>query len=232
MDVENRHKNAKKHLFSMWLHHCITQNGWLVSAAKREKCRWKHFFLTCSVFAADEEVGGRTRPSQPNNEWNENGMNRTASVKSILRMPVRPYDIEHRGDKAGGCRIALRSVAIVTATSATSRTAALVAAATAGRVSAAATATGPKTAVFGLVDLDGAAIQFRAIHFVNGACRVFVVRKGYEPESPRPARFAVSYYFRLGHLAKPRECAVQTLICRIPTQSTHKQFFRHPFRNS
>ena len=216
----------------MWLHHCITQNGWLVSAAKREKCRWKHFFLTCSVFAADEEVGGRTRPSQPNNEWNENGMNRTASVKSILRMPVRPYDIEHRGDKAGGCRIALRSVAIVTATSATSRTAALVAAATAGRVSAAATATGPKTAVFGLVDLDGAAIQFRAIHFVNGACRVFVVRKGYEPESPRPARFAVSYYFRLGHLAKPRECAVQTLICRIPTQSTHKQFFRHPFRNS
>ena len=63
VEVQNGRKNAKGPLFSTWSHDCLTlYGGWAGGGAWRNAAG-STFFLTCSVFAADEEVGGRTSKS-------------------------------------------------------------------------------------------------------------------------------------------------------------------------
>ena len=118
------------------------------------------------------------------------------------------------------------------ATTASTATAAALAAATAAATAASATpvsaatttaaATGPF--VFGLVDLNRAAVQLRAIHLADGAGGSFVIGEGYKPEAARRrvSRSVITLASTIS--AETGKGAMQGLVGRSPTQSAHKQF--------
>jgi hypothetical protein len=120
---------------------------------------------------------------------------------------------------------AARSAAAAAAVStAAARSAAATAAAA---VSATTAAARSALALAGAIHADGAPVEGGVIQLLGRVVCVRVFGEVHEPKAPGPPCLAVGDHLRLHDLAVGREVVAQHLICRSPTEATHKQLLRH-----
>ena len=81
-------------------------------------------------------------------------------------------------------------------------------------------------ALFGLghVDADGATVEVGTVEGGNGLIGRFVVLKGDKAETTRAARVAIADHDCFAHFAVGRKRSAQTLVVRVPAQTSNKQF--------
>jgi len=82
-------------------------------------------------------------------------------------------------------------------------------------------------ALLGLADRNAPLVQRGAVHHVDGGERVFIVRKGHEPEAAAAARLPIGDDFGVGHLAELLKGRPQGLIRGAPGQAADKELLRH-----
>ena len=62
MEVQNRRKNAERHLFSMWSHHCLTRYGGLPAAAEAGEMPREALFSDPKIVATRRAVAVNDDP--------------------------------------------------------------------------------------------------------------------------------------------------------------------------